>query len=273
MLADSPTIAQAGRLAPEVHLPGTARNELLGFIADELPRWRDYPERTPETAETALTGQLCDHLNSAARLSDAWSRIQFRTEVRDEVQHGRTIDLTPKPCGAVLIIEGRRHTQFDTLLPIECKRLPTPKGHDRDEREYVATATGATGGIQRFKFGHHGAAHNDAAMIAYVQEQTFSHWHAQVNGWIQDLTSHADSTWRATDSLELQKFDPTTKTCVLHSRHHRGNGLEEIAIRHLWVAMNPLEERRSVGPSGTGGQRRADLAGGTATVGGRKRLS
>jgi hypothetical protein len=55
MLADSPIVTQAGRLAPEVHWPGTARNELLGFIADELPRWRDYPERKSETSETALT--------------------------------------------------------------------------------------------------------------------------------------------------------------------------------------------------------------------------
>ena len=99
----------------------------IEFIADELPRWRDHPERKPETSETALTDQFCDHLNSAARTSDGWSRIQFRTEVPDEVRPGRAIDLAPKPCGAVLVIEGRRHTQFDTLLPIECKRLPTPR--------------------------------------------------------------------------------------------------------------------------------------------------
>ena len=238
MLANSPITAQAGTLAPEVHLPGTAHNELLGFIADELPRWRDYPERKPETAETVLTDQLCDHLNSAARLSDAWSRIQFRTEVRDEIQRGRTIDLTPKPCGAVLVIEGRRHTQFDTLLPIECKRLPTPKGQNRDEREYVATATVSTGGIQRFKFGHHGAAHNNAAMIAYVQEQTFCHWHAQVNGWIRDLSSQTDSSWSNSDSLEIQKDNPTARLCTLHSRHYRVSGLEEITLQHLWIEMN-----------------------------------
>ncbi len=146
MLADSPIIVEAGKLEPEVQLPGTARYALLEFVADELPRWRDHPERKPEASETALTDQLCDHLNSAARTSDGWSRVQFRTEVRDEVRRGRAIDLAPKPCGAVLIIEGRRHTQFDTLLPIECKRLPTPKEKDRDEREYVVTATGSTGG-------------------------------------------------------------------------------------------------------------------------------
>lgn len=238
MLADSPTIAQAGRLAPEVHLPGTARNELLGFIADELPRWRDYPERKPETSEPALNEQLCDHLNSAARLSDGWNWVQFRTEVQDEKRKERKIDLAPKPCGVVVVYEGRRHTQFDILLPIECKRLPTPKEKDRDEREYVTTATGSTGGIQRFKFGHHGAAHNNAAMIAYVQKHTFRHWHAQVNGWIRDLSSQTDPVWSDADSLELEKDDPILRICVLHSRHHRGNGLTEIALQHLWIMMN-----------------------------------
>ena len=238
MLADFPIIPQAGKLEPEVHLPGTARYALLDFIADELPRWRDHPERKPETSETALTGQLCDHLNSAARTSAGWSRVQFRTEVRDEVRPGRVIDLAPKPCAAVLIIEGRRHTQFDTLLPIECKRLPTPKEKDRDEREYVVTATGSTGGIQRFKFGHHGAGHRVAAMIAYVQERTFSHWLTQVNIWIGDLSSQTDSAWSASDGLKPLKDNPTAGLCTLHSQHQREGGLEEIDLQHLWIRMN-----------------------------------
>jgi hypothetical protein len=238
MLADFPTIPQAGKLEPEVQLPGTARYALLDFIADELPRWRDHPERKPETSETALTGQLCDHLNSAARTSAGWSRVQFRTEVRDEVRPGRAIDLAPKPCAAVLIIEGRRHTQFDTLLPIECKRLPTPEEKDRDEREYVVTATGSTGGIQRFKFGHHGADHRVAAMIAYVQDQTFSHWLTQVNIWIRDLSSQTDSAWSASDGLKPLKDNPTAGLCILHSHHQRGGRLEEIDLQHLWIRMN-----------------------------------
>jgi hypothetical protein len=238
MLADSPITAQTGRLEPEVQLPGTARSELLEFIADELPRWRDHPERKPETSETALTDQLCDHLNSATRTSDGWSRIQFRTEVPDEVRRGRAIDLAPKPCGVVLVIEGRRHTQFDTLLPIECKRLPTPREGGRDEREYVVTATGSTGGMQRFKFGHHGAAHRDAAMIGYVQEQTFSHWLAQVNAWIRDLSSETDSAWSYMDALQPLKDDSAVGLCTLCSHHQRGSGLGEIALQHLWIKMN-----------------------------------
>jgi hypothetical protein len=238
MLADLPITAQAGRLEPSVQLAGTARHALLDFIAEELPRWRDHPARKPKTAETALTDQLCDHLNSSARISSGWSWVQFRTEVPDEVRRGRAIDLAPKPCGAVLIIEGRRHTQFDTLLPIECKRLPTPKGKDRDEREYVMTATGTTGGIQRFKFGHHGADHRVGAMIAYVQEQTFPHWLTRVNGWIQALSDETNSAWSVSDVLRLLKDNSALGLCTLHSCHHRGSKLGEIELRHFWIRMN-----------------------------------
>ena len=238
MLADLPISAQAGRLEPEIQLPWTARYELLDFIADELPRWRDRPERRPETSETALTGQLCAHLNSAARFSDGWSRVQFGTEVRDEVHRGRAIDLAARPCGAVIIIEGRRHTQFDMLLPIECKRLPTPRDGDRDEREYVVTGSGTTGGIQRFKLGYHGAAHRVAAMIAYVQQLDFAHWLIEINGWIRALSAERDSAWSDSDLLEQDKEDSARGLCILRSQHQRGGGSEECDLRHLWVKMN-----------------------------------
>ena len=92
--------------------------------------------------------------------------------------------------------------------------------------------------MQRFKFGHHGAAHRDAAMIAYVQDQTFSHWLAQVNGWIRDLSSESDSAWSIMDALQPLKDDPTVGLCTLHSHHQRRGGLEEIALQHLWIKMN-----------------------------------
>jgi len=237
MLADVPISAQAGRLGEAIHLQGTARYDLLDFIAEELPRWRDHPQRKAESAETALTGQLCAHLNSAARFSAGWSRVQFSTEIRDEVQRGRSIDLAPRPCGAIVTIEGRRHTQFDMLFPIECKRLPTPKGTDRDVREYVVTEHGTTGGIQRFKLGLHGAAHEVAAMIAYVQENGLSYWLKQVNGWITDL-SEEDPAWNSSDLLREEKVDASKGLCVLHSRHQRGTELRECELRHLWIKMN-----------------------------------
>jgi hypothetical protein len=238
MLANTSNDVQLGRLDRDVHLPSTAKLELVDFIAQELPRWRDHPDRPSEQAETALTEHLCDHLNGATYHSTVWSHVQFRTETRDETHDGRKIDLTVKPRGAVLISEGRRHCQFDALFPIECKRLPTPREKDRDEREYVITESGTTGGIQRFKFGFHGAAHTFAAMIGYVQEQTFSHWLSRVNGWIRDLSGKTSSVWSESDALQPLHDNAVVGLCTLNSHHQRAEGLNECELRHLWIRMN-----------------------------------
>lgn len=238
MLTDSFNIVQSGRLDRSTHLPSTAKLEIVGFIAEELPRWRDHADRPISHAETRLTEHLCDHLNSAAYYSAAWSHVQFRTETGDETRDGRKIDLTVKPRAAVLIIEGRRHSQFDALFPIECKRLPTPKGKDRDERECVTTEPGTTGGIQRFKFGYHGAAHIFAAMIAYVQERSFSHWLSQVNCWIRDLAARPKSAWSDSDILQTVSDNSAIGISTLKSRHRREGGLDECELRHLWIRMS-----------------------------------
>jgi hypothetical protein len=238
MLTDRPNAIQSGRLDQTIHLPSTSKLELIAFITKELPLWRDHPDRHNTLGETKLTEQLCEHLNSAAYYSDVWNHVQFRTETSDEVHGGRKIDLTVKPLAAVFIIEGRRHTQFDALFPIECKRLPTPKEKDRDEREYVTSETSTTGGIQRFKFGHHGAAHNFAAMIGYVQEQSFPYWLDKVNSWILDLAARAKSDWSNSEILKLLNDDSATGTSTFSSRHERKGGLDVCELQHLWVRMH-----------------------------------
>lgn len=239
MLADSISVdPRSGRLDPEIHCPATVKLEIVKFIADQLPGWRDHPDRPTERAETALTGQLCEHLNSIARCSTTWSHIQFRTETRDETCRNRTIDLTVKPLATVLVIEGRRHCQFDALFPIECKRLPTPKEKKRDEREYVTNRFGSTGGIQRFKFGHHGAEHTFVAMIAYVQAQSLRYWLDQVNDWIQELFAEPNSIWNNGDMLQLLSDNLEAGICILESEHKRIGGLEACNIRHLWISMS-----------------------------------
>lgn len=239
MLATSRSDVRSGGLDQDVHLPATVKLRLIEFIAAELPRWRDHPDRPPaQQAETKLTEHLCDHLNGATHQSAAWSHVQFRTEVGDEIQGGRTIDLAAKPCGVAIVIEGRRHSQFDQLFPIECKRLPTPREKGRDEREYVTTAPGTTGGVQRFKFGYHGASHSFAAMIAYVQENSFAEWLSRVNAWIRSLALEQDSAWTESDCLSELSRDAGEGVCVLYSHHERVGKLTELEVRHLWVKMN-----------------------------------
>jgi hypothetical protein len=230
--------ARSGSLSKDVHLPATSLYELLNFITDELPRWRDRPDRKRETSETSLSSQLCAHLNSSARHSIGWDILQFRTEEPDEQAKGRKIDLVPAPCDATVWVEGRRHVDFDPLLPIECKRLPTPKDKERDEREYVFNRHASTGGIQRFKAGHHGAGHKLGAMIAYVQQETCMFWNTRVAEWINDLIASRQEGWTAQDLLRVQQDDTTRQVAVLSSSHTRLKGLPEIELRHLWVQMN-----------------------------------
>lgn len=230
--------AHLGTFGKNVQKPATFLRELLDFIKDELPRWRDRPQRKWETSETHLTSQLCIHLNSATRHSPGWDILQFLTEVPDEEAKGRRIDLAPAPSNSTIWIEGRRYFDFDKLLPIECKRLPTPKGKDRDEREYVFSQYSSTGGIQRFKAGHHGAGHAQGAMIAYVQQETSGFWNSKVAEWISDLIACGQKGWTTKDSLRLDQDDVTRRVAVLSSSHTRENGLLEITLRHLWVQMN-----------------------------------
>lgn len=239
MLANIPNdSSQAGSLSKDVHLAATSRHELLDFIIHELPRWRDRRDRKRETSETYLTSQLCAHLNSAARLSGGWDFLQFRIEEPDDQHKGRKIDLVPAPCAATIWIEGRRHVDFDPILPIECKRLPTPKDKERDEREYVISGHASTGGIQRFKAGHHGASHELGAMTAYVQQETRTFWNTRVAEWIKELVESGKIGWTAKDLLRLEQDDEALQLAVLRSSHTRENSLPDIELCHIWVQMN-----------------------------------
>ena len=238
VLADEDEVpVQAGRLGRDVHLPEEWLSSLVGFIAVTLPGWRDDPKRPTQSGETALTAQLCARLNSVSRHSPGWDFLQFRREEPDEVRATRSIDLVVAPSGALIWIAGREYNEYRALLPIECKRLPTPAGKDRDEREYVFSQFSSTGGIQRFKAGHHGAAYGRAAMIGYVQDRNIPFWLTQVEAWIDGLVSTAVNGWSVDDKLRLNTNHAATRVASLQSEHQRDICLDPILIDHLWIEM------------------------------------
>lgn len=236
MLADGSTSRSLGQLAPGVLAEGRSRAAILDFILDQLPRWRDRPDRPARTGETALTSQLCAHLNSTARKTPGWDCLQFRVEEADETLASRKIDLVAAAAGDALIVQGRSYSDFETILPIECKRLPIPAEAKRDEREYVITRKGVGGGIQRYKEGKHGAAHIRAALIAYVQEHSLAHWSTRIGGWIRDLHTAGSPGWSNADTLVLQKEDNVAGISVHESVHCRTD-LPAIHLLHMWVKM------------------------------------
>lgn len=237
VLADEAAFSKvAGRLSDDLHLPTEWRASLVAFIADTLPSWRDDPLRPTAIAETVLTAQLCALLNSVSRKSRGWDYLQFRMEEPDEVVRGRAIDLVAAPLGQLIWIDGRRYSQYEPLLPLECKRLPTPAGRERDEREYLHSRHGSRGGVQRFKAGDHAAAHAQAAIIAYLQTDDIPTWYARIGQWIVDLSSE-NANWTGNDQLTLDIHDPERGLARLSSNHVRDRGLSGIAIDHIWICI------------------------------------
>lgn len=229
--------SQAGALNADVQITGEWLSSLLEFIAAALPAWRDDPARTAVHGETRLTAQLCARLNSLTRHSPGWDILQFRREEPDDTDARRAVDLVAAPRGEIIWLAGREYNEYQTLLPIECKRLPTPLGADRDEREYLISQYTSTGGIQRFKEGHHGAGHLRAAMIGYIQDGDVHHWVQQIDAWIDAIVAEPTHGWSADDKLALIQNYASERVAALRSRHNRQCGLQPIRIDHLWIEM------------------------------------
>lgn len=228
--------AYSGSLAQDLQPKGLSLRVVLDFVESELPRWRDDADRTAETAETALTSNLAAYMNNVARHSQGLDILQFRTEVPDEICKGRAIDLAPAPCGTIVWVNGRRYTYSDILMPIECKRFPIPMDKGRDKREYVVSALKTTGGIQRFKAGHHGGAHLIGAMIGYIQAESAPVWFERVSNWIEDLSKSGEPGWSRNDLLYSEREGSGVHK--YRSLHNRENSLPDIELQHLWINMN-----------------------------------
>jgi hypothetical protein len=212
---------------------------IVAFIFSELPVWRDRISITEVTDEPNLNQRLCVHLNSAARRR-SFDSVQF---LQEPVQAaGRRADMGVMPLGTIEV-QGRSYQDFEQLLPIECKRLPTPADSHRSDCEYVhGTPDHRTGAIERFKHGLHGADNKRALIIAYVQSETFAHWLAKVNERLASLadSSSDDGIWSPNELLSLLTAESKSDVSKLHSRHQRKRkaGTDHIDIEHLWLRMN-----------------------------------
>lgn len=225
--------APHGRISSGISADAAAF-KTLEFIQRNLAAWRDDPDRHSAERERDLNSQLCKYLNVAARKTD-FAMVHFHHEEPQGSQHSADISASPLDAGW---IEGRQYTKYDPVLVVEGKRLPTP-GSGR-KREYVASGTGdpPLGGVQRFKLGLHGAAVSIAGMVGYIQERTSRYWFAEVNRWIDELASSAESHWSSKDRLSSFVPDPGTRVSRCESEHSRTSGISSrVHLAHLWVEM------------------------------------
>jgi hypothetical protein len=121
--------------------------------------------------------------------------------------------------------------------------LPAPLPKER-EKEYVTGTklNKISGGIQRFKLGLHGAKHNLAAMIGYIQDSSHD-WCSTINKWISELVENPigdGNTWENNEKLKIIEEDKTIGIAKYQSIHNRTGDVvnNEIEIHHLWITMD-----------------------------------
>lgn len=213
---------------------------VVGLIEKELPVWRDRPKRPPFEDEPSLNQSLCVHLNQATRRQHLDS-IEFLQEpIQSSSRRADIAVMTP----GTITVQGRDYEDFVQLLPIECKRLPTPRDKRRSDCEYVHGVQGhRTGAIERFKHGLHGPTNERAMIIGYVQDQTFVHWQTTINTRIKKLADEGsvDGLWEHLDMLSESRDAMAYGLQKLTSEHRRLKppaSSISILIDHLWLLMN-----------------------------------
>lgn len=225
---------EQGRITHGPQLNGLVQRT-LEFVQAELPHWRDYPRRSPESVEEKLNIQLSKFLNVRAR--EVTLPVHFHHEEKQAEQ--RRVDVSAGPINEELI-ETVLYSIFDPFLVLEGKRLPPPDGKAR-EKEYVTGGEKISGGIQRFKLGLHGDQLAIVAMIGYVQKNDAAYWLDQINAWIREQTTitQADgSTWALDEQLGPLSHSAELITVRSESVHSRTASVSpQVTIVHLWVEM------------------------------------
>ena len=184
---------------------------IIAYLDERLP---DFPKFFRDrfsniylnASEPIISQWLCTFLNTFREANEA---ILF--EFGREFKKSRyAVDF------AVIDVKSFKESTEEPkpFFTIEAKRLPAPKKNKKDnnrEKEYIE---GNSGGVERYKRGHHGAGLSQSAIVGYIQKENCSHWFNEINKWIKDLESKSDSSiqWNSSDLLkEVKDFGKTRK--------------------------------------------------------------
>lgn len=209
---------------------------IVTFIEQELPVWRDRHKSRRVNDEANLNQTLCVHLNSASR-RQCFDAVQFLQEPLQDAS--RRADIGVMPLGTIMV-EGRCYEDYEQLLPIECKRLPTPRDKKRSDCEYVHGTPGhRTGAIERFKHLLHGPANDRAMIIGYVQSESFDHWLTTINTRLTQFAADGadEGLWSPVEILTAAELAGRGDLQRLKSTHVRTDSTA-VHLRHLWLSMN-----------------------------------
>ncbi|AEE50072.1 hypothetical protein [Haliscomenobacter hydrossis] len=205
--------------------PGTSTTEyvvkLISFLEHNLPLFPKEKTLHKTQNENDLTEELYNFLTRKAWLTN--SPFVFQPEKSqkrpNQKGHAKRMDIATKI--------NTLDIDMELIYCLEAKKLPTDKIGGKREKEYVE---GKGGAIERFRNEVHGLDDqgnllSPNGIIAYVTENSFQHWHEQINLWITDVP------WPSNECLNCEYFSSIGK---LTSNHLRVSG-SNLDLIHFWV--------------------------------------
>lgn len=145
-------------------------------------------------------------------------------------------------CGAnpvkrvdIAFVPSENGTSKSKLYTVEAKRLPTGTGVREQEYVYGHFTSGSpSGGIQRFKTGDHGYGLPKSAILGYVEQNDFQHWHTTINNWITDKASELPD-WDISEQIQDLEIDSYQNYSASRSKANRLS--DSIDLFHLWIKI------------------------------------
>jgi len=186
-----------------------------------------YKPLTNERGEDKITQDLTLFLNKEVQVNN--TSFAFVNQYKER---NSTADI-----GVCLI------SNHECFCWVETKRLPTPNGKDRDEREYVIVSQekengkkkfSGNGGIQRFKEGKHAPGLPYSIMIGYIQDNNnVDYWFFKINSWITELVNVDNSFWNNGDCLSKYVSNKCDRFLSIHKRKDETT----ITLHHYWIKL------------------------------------
>lgn len=239
MLSDEASKNRFGRLkGPQINASIMA---VVAFVEKYLVEFSYRYAGSTIANEKGLTQELCILLNFYVR-KGAYP-FWFEKEYMEETERGDSpqVDIgviSSQPVG--ISIDSKCYSSRETFFSMEAKRLC--KLSKAREKEYLIGRKEKgryieCGGIERFKNEIHGRGLKYGAIIGYVQEYNFDHWHNRINSWIDALiagTIDTSTKWMEKDKLSEEYKRPAIAKFMSENSRKTGS---IIFLFHLWVNL------------------------------------
>ena len=239
MLSDSFIPKSNGIISAGIE-PEDSLKAVITFLEQQCRTFATLNKGVTEMNEKGLSQKLCILLNRNAKSYPFF----FHPEYMEDVNSGRSpqVDIGTISDDEKIEISDRVYSEDDSFFSLEAKRLPTPSTNRK--KEYVVGNGSISGAMERFKKGIHGPLLKFAAIIGYVQSESFDHWFLEINSWINELAINKDQTlWTTDDRIQKNGNEGDKHFIELtseNSRHFNGEERDKIRIFHFWI--NLLEQ-------------------------------